>query len=239
MELKHRNSQKRIYFEDAEYFVTSNTFNWYPYFKEPIFCDLFVENLRLCKKLRGFVLYAWFLGYDHFHLLLRPSDDFNYSKIMQFLKRTISRNINFVMGYHKYDEYYKYDKSIPEGGIDQSRLQGIGNYFPDDDQSRLQGIGNYFPDDDQSRLRMEIIHEFVFKKYILKFRFKIKYQNKNPYFRFVWHESFNDHYIRNDDDFGYHMGYIAYNPIKHNMPNDWPYVFTNPKYEELIDQIKL
>jgi len=29
----HRNSQKRIYFEDAVYFVTTNTKNWIPYFK--------------------------------------------------------------------------------------------------------------------------------------------------------------------------------------------------------------
>lgn len=46
MKKKHRNSQKRIYIEDGTYFITSNTFNWYPYFKEPIFCDLFVENLK-------------------------------------------------------------------------------------------------------------------------------------------------------------------------------------------------
>ena len=114
MKKKHRNSQKRIYFEDAVYFITSNTFNWYPYFEEKIFCDLFVENLKLCKKLKGFVLYAWVLIWDHFHLLLQPSDEFDYSKIMQFLKRNMSRNINYIMGYHENDEYYKSDKFIIE-----------------------------------------------------------------------------------------------------------------------------
>jgi REP element-mobilizing transposase RayT len=191
---KHRNSQKRIYFEDAEYFITSNTFNWYPYFKEPIFCDLFVENLRLCKRLRGFVLYAWFLECDHFHLLLRPSDECNISNVMHFLKRNISRDINFVIGYNKYDNTHF------EGADHDPRLQWLNK-----------------------------------SKWIFKFRFKIKYLNKNPFPKFRWQKSYQDHYIRNDDDFGYHVGYIAYNPIKHGLPDNWPYVFTNDKYADLID----
>ena len=198
MKKKHRNSQKRIYFEDAEYFVTSNTFNWCPYFKESIFCDLFIENLRLCKKLRVFTLYAWVLVWNHFHLLIHPSDNFNISNIIHCLKRNTSRDFNFIMGYDKYNN------PQPEGEDHDPRLQVLN-----------------------------------ILKWISKFRFKIKYQNKNPYCRFKWHQSFNDHYIRNENDFEYHMGYIAYNPIKHGLPDDWKYVFTNPKYEDLIDDFIL
>ncbi|MBU0577730.1 transposase, partial [Patescibacteria group bacterium] len=111
MKKKHRDSQRRIYVEDGTYFVTTNTFNWCPYFKEWIFCDLFVENLKLCKKIKGFYLYAWFLGYDHSHLLVRPGEEFGLSEVMQFLKRHISRNINIIMG-------YKTEPNItPEGAI--------------------------------------------------------------------------------------------------------------------------
>ncbi len=112
---KHRNSQKRIIFEDAVYFVTSKTFNNFPYFREKIFCDLFVENLKLCKKLKRFQLYGWVLIYDHFHLQVQPGDKFDISKIKQFLKRHVSRNINIITGYTA--------NTTPEGDIGQCRLQ--------------------------------------------------------------------------------------------------------------------
>lgn len=100
----HRDSQKRFIFENAIYFVTSKTYHNYPYFREQIFCDLFVANLRLCKRLKGFLLYGWVLNHDHFHLLIQPNDEFNISKVMQFLKRHISRDMNYVTGYNKYDQ---------------------------------------------------------------------------------------------------------------------------------------
>ena len=202
---KHRNSQKRIYFEDACYFITSNTFNWYPFFKEPIFCDLFVENLRLCKRLKGFLLYGWVLGYDHFHLQIQPNDKWNISKIMQFLKRHVSRNINIVMSYQS-----------AEGGIGQSRL-------------RISGVLHY----DENWLHVNKFDQCVHK---LKNQFHQKYPNNHPFPQFRWHESFYDHYTRNDYDFFDKLEYIEYNPVKHGLPEDWEYVYTNPKYEDLADE---
>jgi REP element-mobilizing transposase RayT len=115
---KHRDSQKRIIFEDAIYFVTAKTYHNYPYFRERIFCDLFVENLKLCRKMKGFLLYGWVLNYDHFHLLIQPSDEWDISKVMQFLKRNVSHNMNYVVGY-------------TEGANNYSRLQyhGLLNNF--------------------------------------------------------------------------------------------------------------
>ncbi|MBU1683013.1 hypothetical protein KJ742_03635 [Patescibacteria group bacterium] len=206
MKKKHRDSQHRFYVEDGTYFVTSNTFNWHPYFKERIFCDLFVENLRLCKRLKGFYLYAWFLGYNHSYLLVRPGEEFGLSKVMQFLKRHISRNINIIMG-------YKTEPNItPEGAIGQSRLRG----------------GGY-------ECFRQIIDEHDQKLKLLKFRFKTEYLNRNPYPKFKWEKSYHDHYIRNDDDFDNHWEYIKRNPEKHGLPDDWPYMFLNDEYEDLID----
>ncbi len=213
MKKKHRNSQLRIHIEDGTYFITSNTLNWIPYFKEPIFCDLFVENLRLCKKLKGFLLYAWFLGYDHFHWLIRPGEECGISKVMQFLKRHISRDINYIIGYNKFNQ------SKTEGGIRESRLRG----------SKYECF-------------QQIIDKHNQKIELLKFRFKTKYFNKNPFQkpclladRFQWHESFRDHYIRNNDDFDNHWEYIKRNPAKHDLPKNWPYIFLNDKYKDLID----
>ena len=98
---KHRNSQKRIIFEDAIYFVTSKTHNNYPYFRERVFCELFMENLKLCKQLKGFLLYGWVIAYDHIHILFQPSDEFDISKVMFSIKKQFSHNCNVVMGYNK------------------------------------------------------------------------------------------------------------------------------------------
>ena len=199
--LQHRNSQKRIYFEDACYFITNKAFNNFPYFKEKVFCDLFVENLRLCKQLKQFRLYGWVILYDHFHLLIQPNDWWNCSKIMQFLKRHFTRDINWIFGH------------APEGAIRESRLLG-GDY------KKFQPI----IDEHDNKLKM------------LKSKFQQKYPNNHPFPQFRWQKSFYDHYTRNENDFGYHMEYIEYNPIKHNMPNGWPYVFTNPTFEDLADE---
>ena len=93
----HRNSQKRFYLEGYSYFITGVTQNRFPYFKEEIFCDIFLENLKLSQGMKGFELHGWFLGYDNFHLLLSPGDEFNISKIMQNLKLNASRDINRIM----------------------------------------------------------------------------------------------------------------------------------------------
>jgi len=215
---KHRNSQKRIIFEDAVYFVTSKTHNNYPYFRERVFCppertrsvragDLFVENLRLCKRLKGFLLYGWVLNYDHFHSQIQPNDEWNISKVMQFLKRHISRDINYVMGYNNYDHHYS------GGDIRECRLQG--------------GMYKYF---------RPIIKKHDKKLNLLKSQFQQKYSTGHPFPKFRWKKTFHDEYIRNDKSFDNLLGYIEYNPDKHGLPPNWPYIYTNPKYEDLTDE---
>ena len=73
----------------------------------------------------------------------------------------------------------------------------------------------------------------------LKNQFIQKYGNKNQFPKFQWHKSFYDHFTRDDEDFGIKWNYIKWNPVKHNMPDDWLYVFTNPEYYDLINQIEL
>jgi len=106
--LLHQNSQKRYYNESSIYFITTDTYKRFPYFKEKIFCKLFIEDLRICKKLKKFKLYAFCLNYDHLHLLLKPGKGFNISKVMQSLKKDVSRDINYII----------------EGDIPECRLQG-------------------------------------------------------------------------------------------------------------------
>ena len=95
--IKHRNSQRRIYLDNAVYFITFKTYGNFPYFKLPIFCDLFVEELMLCKTIKQFELYAYNVLYDHVHLLLKPRRKYNITKIIKSLKENASRDINYVI----------------------------------------------------------------------------------------------------------------------------------------------
>lgn len=106
----YRNSQKRYYDSGAVYYIVTKTFNNFPFFKEKIFCDLFIEELKLCKELKKFKLYAFCLIYDHLNLLIQPNDEFNISKVMQSIKKETSRDINYIM-------------SENEGDISECRLQ--------------------------------------------------------------------------------------------------------------------
>ena len=238
MRKQHRNSQKRIYFEDAVYLITTTTYNRFPYFQEKIFCDLFLaigsevklifstlecnydylnaqarrENLKLCKRIKNFRLYGWVICYEHIHLLLQPGDEFDYSKIMFSIKKQFSQNINTVMGYNN-----PFTTS-PEGAQSIVRLQDHWANEKYDYQDQIQMLNK-------------------FDQYIIKFKnqFKQKYSNNNPYPKFRWQKSFHDHYIRNEENFMNCMGYIEYNPIKHSLPNNWSYVYANPEYDDLID----
>jgi REP element-mobilizing transposase RayT len=75
--------------------VTCNVQDKKPFFKNKIFCDLWIRDLQITKNLKKFDLYAFCLNYDHFHLLLRPDERFaNISQIMQSLKKNTAININ-------------------------------------------------------------------------------------------------------------------------------------------------
>ena len=108
--------------------------------------------------------------------------------------------------------------TTPESGIGQSHLQ----------DGRL--------DNDEHRVLIQKLYKFDIFVQILKNRFRFKYPNGHPFLKFQWQDSFHDHYIRNDLDFNDKLDYIAYNPDKHGLPHDWPYVFTNLKYENLCDE---
>ena len=106
----HRNSQKRYYLKDTVYFITTNTYQGLEYFKEPILCDLLIENLRICKELKQFSLYAFCVLYNHVHLLLKPENKYNISKIMQNLKMNTARNINKIINHKQIEGENTYSR---------------------------------------------------------------------------------------------------------------------------------
>lgn len=90
-------AQHHIYEPGAIYFITCNTANRRTFFREEIFCELFMESLKLCKSVKDFELYAFCLNYDHFHMLVKPVGEENISEIMRSLKTNFSRNANRII----------------------------------------------------------------------------------------------------------------------------------------------
>jgi len=225
----HKGAQKRIYFDGATYFVTSNVDKRIEFFTEPIFCEVFMANLRLAKIFYKFDLYGFVVLLDHVHLLFFPNKAKDLSKIMQFSKRHTTRDINCVLGY---DSLHN-----PEGAIRESLLlvreRLLMNklaILKNNDIIDKKLDGKY-----ESRRKLIENHYQSLKNF--KYKFIKKYgENQNTFPKFKWQKSFRDHYMRDKKDFEEHIKYIHDNPFKHNIPNaeKYQYIFSN--YPELINE---
>ncbi|MFH0780272.1 MAG: transposase [Parcubacteria group bacterium] len=132
----HRQYPKRYYITDMPYFLTSATENRYPYFSDPkkhgrmeeIFCELLVKEIFFAKKIFRFKLYGFVVLPEHIHLLIKPLDanQNNYSKIMAFIKRHYSRNLNEIFNF-------------PSAEFGQTRLKEEFKYL-DDSIEKINGL---------------------------------------------------------------------------------------------------
>ncbi|QQR82948.1 transposase [Candidatus Peregrinibacteria bacterium] len=206
----HRNSQKRIYDPKGMYFVTVVTHGRFPFFKERVFCELMIEQIRLSKAIHGFQLFAWVIMHDHLHLLIQPTVGSNISRVMFSLKKQFSHDVNRIIGEN--ETYY-----TKVGAQTFARLLG-GR-----DQSLQKYINN---------------HQIIVDD--LKFKFSQKTKRKTidiPQFR--WQKSYHDHLIRGENDLKNHIAYILKNPHAANYKDDWPYIHINARFIDLTDPIDL
>jgi REP element-mobilizing transposase RayT len=223
-------SQKRIYFEGAEYFVTFNTQDRIKYFVETIFCEVFIACLRLSKIFYKYDLYAFVVLLEHAHLLLRPEEAKDLSKIMQFLKRHVSRQINYILNFETEEAICKSLLRLGEGKGFKSKKDKILNV------SKLNK--NLHQKQNKYAEYKELIENHYKLLQRLKGDFNKKYgRDKDVFPKFKWQKSFRDHYIRNHKDFDEHVKYIYNNPVKHKIPKPENYIFIFTNYPELITEI--
>ena len=109
----HKNSQKRIVLEESIYFITTNTHNSYPFFKDYQLCEVLKADIHLTKELKIFALFSYKINPDHIHILLKPGTQANISEIMRSLKTNSSRNINRLITFapEKKIKRFKWQKS--------------------------------------------------------------------------------------------------------------------------------
>jgi len=95
-------SRDRKYFEayGEVFFITSTVVGFINVFDYQPFCDVFVDCLRFCQKRGDFVLLAYVLMPNHFHLLLRIGKNKNISGVVGSIKRYTARKIGQLLRAH-------------------------------------------------------------------------------------------------------------------------------------------
>jgi REP element-mobilizing transposase RayT len=194
----HRNSQKRIYEEGAEYFITAVTRDRHPYFEEPILAELFIRALWFANELKQFDLFGYTVMPDHVHLLMQPKGRFNYSQIMGSLKRNVARDINNII------EDKSLIRDLHEGDDSNRRLRM--NY----DITKRK-----YPD-----LQFDTFVAHFLALENLRRKYNEKFQSHPRSITFRWQKSFRDHIIRDEKDYLNHLEYIYNNSVKHGLVSD-------------------
>ena len=98
---------KRLYIKYVPYFLTTNTQNKYPFFEEDIFCNILIDVIANCQKIKPFELLGFKINPDHTHLILQPTGQFNISQIMHSIKRVSSDQINQIICFGNDDGLYE------------------------------------------------------------------------------------------------------------------------------------
>lgn len=137
---------RRYYIPGSAVFITQVVQGREPAFRDPGNIELLKEILRNVKEIHPFVMLGYIFLFEHFHLIIQPSGQSNFSDIVHSLKMNFTR---------------EYKKRL---GLPSSQ--------------------------------------------------SIKF----------WQKRFWDHVIRDDRDFGNHLHYIHFNPVKHGYvkdPREW------------------
>jgi len=183
----HRDSQKRYYIENGIYFITTKTFENYPYFDEDILCNLLIDDIYYSHKMKLFEIFGYKINPDHIHLLIQPSNENNYSVIMHNVKRNFSHNANIVLGIHLIENHTNKSDDINNKGDDNYR------------RFYYKKLWNY-----ETLLK--------YKNELSK-----KFPKQHPYQKFKWQKSFHYHVIENMNNLINHIEYIKNQHIKHNL----------------------
>ena len=99
---------KRLYFENACYFVTTNPFNRILFFEEDILSEIFIHTLKTSIELKHAHLVGYKVNPDHIHLIIHVGSTFNISEIMHSIKRVSSDKINQILFCNRHPNPYEH-----------------------------------------------------------------------------------------------------------------------------------
>jgi putative transposase len=88
----------RVFVDGATYHVTSRANNKLKAFESHLGRTIMLLTLEEAKERYGFCLYNFCIMPTHIHLLIKPADGSNLSKIMQWIKTHSAKRWNFIHG---------------------------------------------------------------------------------------------------------------------------------------------
>ncbi len=95
--MKKLHTNLKRFYGCKTYFITTVTYDRYPYFYNSKFCKILWNNIFYAQKIKKFKLYGFVIMPDHLHILLKPNNDYKISQIMKNIKRTSSLHINNLL----------------------------------------------------------------------------------------------------------------------------------------------
>jgi len=81
----------RYYIPGTAVFITQVVQDRQPVFRDPQMMRLLRSTLRTVKELHPFTMLAYVFLPEHFHMLIQPSGESNFSQIMHSLKPNFTK----------------------------------------------------------------------------------------------------------------------------------------------------
>ena len=92
---------RRYYIPGSAVFITQVVQYREPVFKDPKLVLLLREILHNVQQLHPFTMLAYVFLYDHFHILIQPTGESNFSQIMHSLKPNFTKTYKKTLGLSK------------------------------------------------------------------------------------------------------------------------------------------
>ena len=89
---------RRYYIPGSAVFITQVVQDREPVFRDSQTVNLLRETLRKVKELHPFVMLGYVFLPDHFHLLIQPTGESNFSAIMHSLKPNFTKEYKKTLG---------------------------------------------------------------------------------------------------------------------------------------------
>ena len=89
---------RRYYIPGSAVFITQVVQERAPVFRDPNRLDLLLEIIHNVMELHPFVLLGYVFLFDHFHIIIQPTGESNFSDIMHSLKPNFTREYKKLLG---------------------------------------------------------------------------------------------------------------------------------------------
>jgi len=131
IEFKKRKKLKHYNIPNHAHELTFSCYHRYHYLKDPVLCEIFIEELALAKAKFSFKLWTFVLMSNHVHLLIYPiNEKYNISIILKHIKgKSASRYRRYVLDKtpNRFDAFCVISKAKkvfriwqPGGGFDRN-----------------------------------------------------------------------------------------------------------------------